>query len=344
MKVDLMVGGGRLDEIQELARRAEAAGIAGLVFTETGRTAYLSVAAAALATERLELSTGIAVAFPRSPMVTAGTAYELADVSKGRFRLGLGTQVKAHIERRYGVAYDHPGPRLKDYVLALRAIFAAFEGAKLDYHGPFYTLTLLNSQWSPGRIEHPDLAIDVAAVGPWMLRMAGEVADGVHVHPLNNRAYLTDTVLPEVAAGAAKAGRDAARVELLVPSFTAVGDTDAEQAQWREAARSQVAFYGSTPNYAFIFDQLGFEGTTARIREKQKAGDLAGMAAQVTDDILDHFAVTATWDQLADKLVERYTGAAHRVVLYFAAQHAKRDPGVLERYGAVAAEVARRTA
>jgi len=339
MKLDVMVGGGPLRRIQDLARRVEAAGLDGLVVTEGGRTAYLSCAAAALAAD-IDVATGIAVAFPRSPMATAKAAWELADVTNGRFRLGLGTQVRAHIERRYSAPFSPPGPRMRDYVLALRAIFRAFGREEpLAHDGPYYSFNLLPDQWSPGPIDAGAPPVDVAAVNPWMLRMAGEVADGVHIHPLNTVPYLREIVLPGLAEGAARADRDPSELAVIVPCLTAVGDTDAEQARWREMARMQVAFYGSTPNYAFIFDQLGHEGTTARIRERQKAGDLAGMAKVVGDDLLEHFVVRATWDDLAPRLVERYGGVASRVVLYFAGAAHQQDPSVLDRFGQVARQV-----
>jgi probable F420-dependent oxidoreductase len=304
MKFDLMSAGAELHAVQDLARRAEGVGFSGIVFTESGRSAYLSTAAAALATETLELSTGIAVAFPRSPMVTAVEAWELAEVSAGRFRLGLGTQVRAHIERRYSSEFRAPGPRLREYVEAVRASFAAFAGeGKLDVSGRFYEMNLLPAQWSPGPIACGAPAIDVAAVGEWMLRMAGAVADGVHVHPLNTPTYLAETVRPQVAEGARSAGRDPSEISLIVPVFTVVGDTPEEQERWRRMARTQIAFYGSTPNYGFIFDQIGFDGTTAAVRERQKAGDVAGMAAVITDEILEHFAITARWDDLSDQIV-----------------------------------------
>ncbi|MBV8461730.1 MAG: LLM class flavin-dependent oxidoreductase, partial [Acidimicrobiales bacterium] len=205
--------------------------------------------------------------------------------------------------------------------------------------GRFWNLSLLPAQWSPGAIDAPDPPVDVAAVNPWMLRMAGEVADGVHVHPLNTPTYLRETVLPNVAEGAASAGRSRSDLQLLVPCFTAVGDDGAEQERWRELARVQVAFYGSTPNYGFVFDQIGFEGTTARIRERQKAGDLAGMAAVISDDILEHFVVTATWDDLAERLAARYDGIADRVVAYFAGAAWTADPASLQRWQPVAADV-----
>lgn len=339
MKLDLMVPAAPLRTIQALAVDAKAAGFDGLVITEAGRTAYLSCAAAALAAD-LDLATGIAVAFPRSPMVTASIAWELAQASGGRFRLGIGTQVRAHITRRYGAEFDPPGPRLREYVLALKHIFRAFRReAPLDFDGRWWKLSLLPAQWSPGPIEVPDPPVDVAAVNPWMLRMAGSVADGVHVHPLNTPSYLLDTVLPEVVSGATRSGRRREDLQIIVPCFTAVGDSEAEIARWRERARAQIAFYGSTPNYAFIFEGIGFDGTTERLRERQRAGDLAGMTSVVTDDILEHFVVSATWDTLGPKLLGRYGGVADRVVSYFAGPAWFDDAASLSKWAGVAASM-----
>jgi probable F420-dependent oxidoreductase len=339
MRVELMAFGMPLRRAQQLAADAEAAGFAGAVVTEGGRTAYLTCAAMALATERLELATGIAVAFPRSPMVSAQVAWELADSSGGRFRLGLGAQVEAHVRRRYDAPFEHPAPRLAEYVRAVRACFRAFRGEeRLSFEGDFYRLTLLPPTWSPGAIAVADPPVDVAAVNPLMLRLAGEVADGVHVHPLNHPRYLAEVVRPQVAAGAAPTGRDPASLELTVPVLTAVGDTDEEQHRWWELARSQVAFYGSTPNYAFLFELLGHPGTTARIRERQKAGDTAGMAAVVDDDLLAHFVVRGTFAELPRLLVDRFGGLADRVVLYFAGATWGADAETFARYGQLAQE------
>lgn len=344
MDVDFIAAGNRLQRVQDLARHASRAGFSGIVFAEAGRTAYLSVAAAALATDDLDLNTGIAVAFPRSPMVTAQIAWELADASGGRFTLGLGPQVKAHIERRYSSAFDPPGPRLREYVEAVRAIFRAFQGTeRLSFEGRFYRHTLLPAQWAPGPIEHPGIPIYVSAVGPWMTRMAGEVADGIHVHPFHSRRYLDQVLLPKVAEGAARAGRDPGAVALAVPVFTVVGDTEEERRPWREHARSQIAFYGSTRNYAFQFDLVGFEGTSARLNEKLKAGDTGAMASLITDEMLQHFAVEATWDDLSDRLVERYGDIARRLVFYFAEPARRQDPRLFERFGEVASDVRSRS-
>ncbi len=326
-----------LGRVGEVARRVQAAGFSGLLFTETGRTAYLNAAVASQSAPGLAYSTGVAVAFPRSPFVTATTAWELQEATGGRFRLGLGTQVRTHVVRRYGSEFAHPGPRLRDYVQAVKSCFAAFRTGHLDHHGEFYELDFITPQWSPGPIDAPDPKVDVAAVNPWMLRMAGEVADGVHVHPIGEPGYLRRHVVPGIADGAAKAGRSPADVAVIVPALTIAGDTDAERDAERELVRAAMSFYGSTPNYAFIWDEAGFEGTTARIREKQKAGDFAGMAAQITDEHIDVFATESSWDGLADALAAKYDGIASHLVLY----NALTDPQKLERYGEVARRLTR---
>jgi probable F420-dependent oxidoreductase len=339
LKFDAMLPAQPLRRAGELGRRAAAAGLSGLVVTEAGRTAYLTCGAIAVAAE-IDVLTGIAVAFPRSPMVTASTAWELAEASRGRFRLGLGAQVRAHIERRYGAVFDPPGPRLREYVLAVKQIFHSFRtGEPLSVDGEFYALSLLPPTWAPGPIDHPDPPIDVAAVNPWMLRMAGQVADGVHVHPLNTPIYLRETVLPELGAGAARSGRSVDDLAVIVPAFLCVGDTEEERNRWRELARVQVAFYGSTPNYSFIFEQLDREGTTERIRERQRAGDVAGMAAVIDDDLLKEFTTVATWADIADEVVAKYGGTATRVVSYFTGSDVVRDPSAFERWGEVARRV-----
>ena len=337
MRVDVMTAGRTIREVATLATAAEAAGLHGIVITEGGRSAYLSATAAALATTDLEIGTGVAVAFPRSPMVTASTAWELAELSGGRFHLGLGTQVRAHIERRYSSEFDHPGPRMRDYVLAVRDIFAAFQReAPLDHHGEFYELTLLPEMWSPGPIDHPDVPVLLAAVGPWMTRMAGEVADGAHVHPLHSPTYLREHFIENLALGAESAGRSRNDLTTVVPVFTAVADTAERREALRMRARLQIGFYGSTRNYAHMFDMLGFDGTSARLNERLKAGDFAGLAEVITDEMLEHFAVTCTWDELAERLQERYSGLADRLVLYFAEDMEREEPGSLDRFGEVA--------
>jgi probable F420-dependent oxidoreductase len=337
---DVMTGNNALGRMAELAVEWEQLGFSGITLTETGRTAYLSAAVAAVAAPSLSLTTGIAVAFPRSPMITASTAWELAEATRGGFLLGLGTQVKAHIERRFSAEFEPPGPRLREYIQAVRACFAAFAGReKLDFKGDYYQLTLLPDAWKPGAMDWPDIPIYISAVGPWMTRMAGEMADGIHVHPLHSIRYLNEILLPKVAEGAALANRSSDDVKLAVPVFSVVGDSEEERAPWKDRARSQIAFYGSTRNYAFQFELLGFEGVSARLNERLKAGDIAGMSALITDEMLEHYAVTATWDELADKLVDRYRGVADRLIMYFAQPQMERAPQTAGRWAEVARAV-----
>ncbi len=343
MQLDVMIAPDELGTVQTRARALEAAGFANIWFTETGRTPYLSCAAAGLATERVGIGTAIAVAFPRSPMITAITAYELAEATGGRFKLGLGTQVKAHIERRYSSEYAPPGPRLKEHVEAVQAIFRAFRGEeKLAFHGDFYDFSLLPTQWSPGPIDVPDPPIYISAVLPWMSRMAGEVCDGVHIHPFNSATYLADVQRPHVEDGALKAGRSLHDITFEIPVMTAVGDTEEELAFTREHARSMVAFYGSTRTYAPMFEIHGFDGLSERLHTLQREGDVAGMIALVTDDVLDHYTVSGSWSELGPKLVERYRNVAPNTrLMTYTASHQLRngDLSVLDRWAEVVAAV-----
>src|SRR6201995_767983 len=229
MRIDAMTIPAPLGRVGDLARRTQSAGFSGLLFTETGRTAYLNVAVASQAAPELEMSTGVAVAFPRSPFVTAATAWELQEATDGKFRLGLGTQVRRHVERRYGVAFERPRPRLREDRRAVEGGFAAFRRGKLDHHGEYYELDFSTPQWSAGPIDAPDPKVDIAAVNPWMLRMAGEVADGVHIHPLGEPGYLARHAVPNVAKGAHNSKRATSDVAVIVPVLTVVGDSEEER-------------------------------------------------------------------------------------------------------------------
>lgn len=334
-----MTGGSRWADSAELARRLQSAGFSGMLYTETSQVPWMQIAAAATAAPGLEFSTGIAVAFPRSPMVSAAVAWELADNTDGRFRLGLGSQVRAHVTRRYGAEFEHPAARLRDYVLAVKACWRAFaREERLSHDGEFYSLDLLPPDWAPPRHDHP-MHVDISAVGPVMLGVAGEVADGVHVHPLHSMHYVRHRLLPGVAAGAARVGRDPANVSLIVPVFACPGDTPEERAPYVAVAKRQIAFYGSTPNYAFQFDDLGFEGTTGRIRAAMKAGDLDTLGDLVTDEMFEHYGLAAPWDELADRLLERYDGTASRVVMYLGERQMRNDDKALGRWGEIARAV-----
>lgn len=341
MQFDLMTGSMNWQQSAGLAQQLEGAGFSGMLFTESAKVPWMMISAAAMATQQLEFSTGIAVAFPRSPMMSAQIAWELAENTQGRFRLGLGSQVKGHVTRRYASQFDKPAPQMRDYVAAVKACLRAFrQEEKLAHEGPYYNLSLLPAAWSPGRHDFEDVKIDISAVGPYMCQVAGELCDGLHVHPMHSLHYIENRLLPSVKKGAEKAGRDVSDIDLIVPVFAIVGDTEEERAAMTHRARTQIAFYGSTPNYAYQFDDLGFEGTTPKLGQMMKQGDMQGMAETINDDILAHFAVTAKWDDMADALRDRYAGVASRVVTYLAAEDIGRNPGNLARWGEIAKAVA----
>ena len=340
MQFDLMTGSLTWQQSAAMAKELEGAGFSGMLFTEAAKVPWMMIGAAAMATNNLQFSTGIAVAFPRSPMMSAQIAWELAENTQGRFRLGLGSQVKGHVVRRYASQFDKPAPQMRDYVAAVKACLRAFrQEEKLQHEGPYYNLSLLPAAWSPGRHDFEDVKIDISAVGPYMCQVAGELCDGLHVHPMHSMPYIQNRLIPSVEKGAAKAGRTLADVDLIVPVFAIAGDTEEERAAMTQRARTQIAFYGSTPNYAYQFDDLGFEGTTQKLGELMKQGDLAGMAAVINDEVLEHFALTAKWDDMADALKARYEGVASRVVTYLAAEDIGRNPANLAKWGEIAKAV-----
>lgn len=340
MQFDLMTGGLTWKRSAELARDLESAGFSGMLFTEAGTVPWMMIAAAAMSAPKLEFSTGIAVAFPRSPMISAQIAWELAQNTEGRFRLGLGSQVRGHVVRRYGAAWDKPAPQMRDYVGAFKACIRAFRREeKLHHEGPYYQLNLLPTQWSPPRHDFEDVKIDISAVGPHMCRVAGELCDGVHVHPMHSMHYIENRLLPSLAEGAERAGRKIDDIDLIIPVFAIPGDTSEERARMTQIARTQIAFYGSTPNYAFQFDDLGFEGMTRKLGGMMKAGDIGGMANAITDEMLEHFALPARWDDMADALIARYMGTASRVVSYLAMGDISENPDHLGRWGEIAKAV-----
>ena len=340
MHCDLMAGTMTWRESAELAAQIEAAGWSGMTFTETSQTPWMAIAAAATAAPTLHFSTGIAVAFPRSPMISAQIAWELAANTGGRFRLGLGSQVKGHVVRRYGAAFDKPAAQMRDYAAAFKACIRAFRGdERLAHDGPYYKLSLLPRQWSPPRHAFEDVKLDISAVGPMMCAVAGELCDGLHVHPMHSMPYIENRLLPAVAAGAAQAGRAPQDIELIVPVFAIAGDSEAERAPKARRARTQIAFYGSTPNYAFQFDDLGFDGVGAKLNRLMRAGDVAGMTDAVNEDMLNAFSVSARWEDMADALRQRYGGIAKRLVMYLALDDIRRDPADAAKWGEVARAV-----
>jgi probable F420-dependent oxidoreductase len=266
--------------------------------------------------------------------VVAHAAWDLQAASGGRFVLGLGTQVKGHIERRFSVPWTAPGPRLRDYVLALRALWECWQtGRPIDFRSPHYSITLMTPFFAPGPIEHPKIPIYVAAVNPYNLRLAGELCEGVHVHPLHSLRYLREFALPHVEAGLARTGRSRADITLASAVFMITGRTAAEQAQLREMVRTQIAFYASTRTYEPVLAAHGWQDLMPRLHRKSVEGDWAGMAALVTDEMLAAFAVEAPLDGLAAALRERYAGVLDRVVPYLPLER-RADRGAVEALAA----------
>jgi probable F420-dependent oxidoreductase len=337
VEFDLYALGLPMRDVPPLAREAEHLGVSGLWFTESSHNPFLLAAAAALASDRLVIGTDVAVAFPRSPMVTAQEAWDLAEASGGRFILGLGSQVKAHIERRFSTPFSEPASRLREYVLALRAIWAAFQGeAPLKFAGRYYSFSLLTDFFSGGPIDHPHIPVYIAGVNRGMARVAGEVCEGFHVHPLHSPRYLAEIVRPAISEGAAAARRSVDDVALAVPVFIAVGDDESRE-RHRSAIRRQIGFYGSTPSYRAVFELHGWNDLPDRLNQLQRQRDTAGALAAVTDDVLDAFSITASWDELPKALVDRYAGLAARVFPY--GLTAWSEPATRERWAGVAAAV-----
>lgn len=296
-------------EVAAEAARAEALGFDGIGAPELKRDPFISIAVAATATRRIGLATSVAIAFPRSPMVVAYTARNLQDLSAGRFTLGLGTQVKGHIERRFSTVWDSPGPRLREYVEALRAIWRAWqEGTALDYRGRFYSFTLMTPEFSPPASTYPAPRIEIAAVNAYNIRLAGELCDGLRVHPFSTAEYTRDVIWPNVQAGAEKAGRSLDEFDLNGTGFIATGPDDAAVAKAREDARYRIAFYASTRTYLPVLEHHGWGDLNPQLRELIAQNRWDDLPSVVPDEVLDTFCVAGTWDTIVDRVEARLGG------------------------------------
>ena len=277
------------------ARALEAYGVDGIQSFEGAHDPFLPLALAARETTRVELTTAVAIAFARNPMVCAYTANDLQLLAQGRFILGLGTQIRPHIERRFSERWLKPNARMREYVHALRAIWRAWEsGERLDFRGAFYTHTLMTPFLSPGPNPFGAPRVFLAGFGPAMVGVAGEVADGWIVHPLNSPSYVRDVAGPALAAGMARAGRPRAGFEICCQTITMVGRTDAEIARARENAKGQIAFYGSTPAYRVMLEHHGWGDLQPQLNRMSKQGQWMEMLALISDDMLDVIGVSGT--------------------------------------------------
>lgn len=318
MKFDVIIFPDDLNSAGELARKVEDYGFDGLWTAETAHNPFLPLTHAALTTKRIDLGTAIAVAFPRSPMVTAQIAWDLAGQSQGRFILGLGTQVKAHITRRFSSEWSAPAPRLREYILAMRAIWDTFQkGAPLRYEGDNYRFTLMSPFFNPGPIKNPDIPIYIAGVNDGLARLGGELCQGFHVHSFHTVKYLKELIIPNIEVGAQKAGRSRADVQLTCAIFVVSGRNEEEMQQNAVATKSQIAFYASTPSYEAVMEMHGWSDIANRLNQMSREGRWMEMWQEVTDEMLHEFAVVAPPDELAEKVKARYDGLLDRVGYYF---------------------------
>ena len=318
MKIDYYLEDSSLGAVAEQAARARVIGFDGVFTADTAHDPFLRVMAAASAAPDVEVGTSVAVAFARSPMVVAQTAWDLASLTEGRFLLGLGTQVKPHIERRFSMPWARPVERMAEFIGALRAIWDAWQnGTRLRFRGEHYSFTLMTPFFDPGPIDHPDVPVHIAGVGPRMSRLAGEMCDGYHVHPFHTVRYLRAVTLPAMRAGAAAAGRSLDQVEMATPVMVVTGRDEGQMEEARRGVKQQIAFYASTPAYRRVLDAHGWDFGPALAALARRAR-WEEMADLIPDEVVAEIAVEAPVDRLGSAIRARYEGLADRVGCYSA--------------------------
>jgi probable F420-dependent oxidoreductase len=317
MKLDALTTALAIEDAGDYARAVEEKGFHGLWVAETQVDPLLPLAVASGRTHALRLGTAVAIALARSPMVMAMDAWALQRASRGRLDLGLGTQVRAHVERRFAMPYDRPAARIREYVLALRHIWGAFQKEHaLRFAGEFYRFDLMSPFFDPGPIEHPRVSVYLAAVNEGMFRTAGEVADGIVAHPFSTASYLREIGMPALARGLARTGRRRADITVACPVFTLV-DASPTRAADEAYVRQQIAFYGSTPTYRAVLAHHGWAGIGEELSALMRGQRHQEMPRLVTDAMLDAFVTRATtYEELGRRLQERYREVLDRVGLY----------------------------
>lgn len=320
-----------LRDVADPAKRIEAMGFSTLCISERKHDPFMQLAVAAVNTDRIRLTTEIALAFPRNPMVLAYTAWDLQNASQGRFILGLGTQVKAHNERRFGLTWDRPGPKLREYIVAIRAIWDCFQnGTKLDFEGEFFKFNLMTPMFNPGPIPFAPPPIYVGAVNPWNCKMAGEVADGFHCHGFHTARTLKANVIDNIQQGLDKAGRKRSDFKITAPVMAVMGSNQQELDVMRERVRGMIGFYGATSYYKDMFDAHNWSGTFERLLEKSRKGDWDSMASEITDEMMAEFAVEGLYEDIPDLLQKKYGDMLDEVLIYFG-EPEKGDPETWKR-------------
>jgi probable F420-dependent oxidoreductase len=321
MIIDTTLPPVELGQVAAIARAAETMGFDAVWSNETRHDPFLPGALIAEHTRRLRFGTAVAIAFARSPANLAYTAWDLAQVSGGRFILGLGTQVKAHIERRFGQAWpESPVNKLREQIAAVRAFWRSWQtGEPLNFRGEYYKLTLMTPFFNPGPVQHPDIPIFIAGVNPGLARLAGETAEGFHVHPFHTPRYLAEVLLPAIRTGAKKTGRSPSSVQVAVTAFIVTSS------QEEQLARQQISFYASTPSYHPVMALHGWGHTAENLSALAARGRWAEMPGLIDDEMLGTFAVTAREEELAGALQARYAGLADRLALYIPFAPGERD-------------------
>lgn len=320
-----------LAEVGKIAQEAEAMGYDGIHSSETSSDPFLPLVLVAEHTSKISLSTAVAIAFPRSPFVVAMMSWDLQKFSKGRFVLGLGTQIKAHNERRFSTPWTAPAPRLREYVLSLRAIWNTFQtGAKPEYKGEHYQFTLINPMFNPGPIEQPYIPVHLAAVNPVNAMVAGEVADGIKLHPFNTISYAKAHLLPAIQKGLDKSGRSMDKFEVWGGGFLATGKNSSEVEQSIEKVKNQIGFYGSTPTYRPVLEHHGWTELSEKLHRMTVEGKWKELPGAIPQEVVEEFAVIGTYDEVAQKLKERYAGVANCIDF---AEHAQmvKDHDVIQQ-------------
>ena len=316
MKVESTLIGATLENAGQAARDLEAQGFDCAISYEGPHDPFFPLAMAAKETEKIELATGVAIAFARNPMICAQIANDLQLLSKGRFILGLGSQIKPHIEKRFSQPWSAPAARMREFALAIRAIWASwYEGAKLDFRGEHYTHTLMTPVFNPGPNPHGAPKIFLAAVGPKMVEVTGEVADGFFVHPLHTPSFIQGVTLPAIERGLAKAGRKRDDFEISCQTIIAVGETDEALEKARQGAKAQLSFYGSTPAYSVVLDHHGWMDTHYELNKMSKQGKWLEMVNLITDEMLDEIIVSGSASEVGAKVRARNDAFAERTTL-----------------------------
>ena len=305
------------ETLARTARELEDVGYDGVQSAETNHDPFLPLVVAAEHTEQLELSTSIAVAFARNPMTLANVSYDLQFFSKGRFSLGLGSQIKPHIEKRFSMPWSHPAARMREMVQAIHAIWASWEtGEKLDFRGEFYRHTLMTPMFNPGPNPYGNPKIVIAAVGELMTEVAGEVADGMILHGFTTERYVREVTLPALQRGWERSGKTRADFQISGPLFVVTGATEEDFEKARQGTKQQIAFYGSTPAYRAVLELHGWGDLQDELNRLSKQGEWVKMGELIDDDVLETFAVVAEPEDIPKALLERYGDLVDRLSFY----------------------------